>query len=615
MKNAFAIVTLSGLLSACTVAPQQQTVAPDTAAFAQEQSPPPAGQQPDAKDMSANQRQAAAEVEQQDAERAERERLPKVEMTSTMLYQLSKAELEFREGNYQGPYLTMLSLAQQTKDPRLARRAAEMAVAAKQADDALAAVRLWRELDPESDEANQYFVGMVVLSDNIAEAEEVFRQRLEKATPGARGLLLFQIQQLLGRAKDKAAADAMLERLIAPYAGTMEAHVVRAQRALQAGDKTAAREAAQAALAAKPDSEIAVLMLAQVTDGDEQIGKLLDDFLKANPKAREVRAAKARLHVSRKQYAQAREQFEILLKDEPDDAGTLYALGVLAAQTDDAAAAERYLARFVDVLGRDRADARDPTRALLMLSQLAEERKDFKAALQWLEKVPAGADAELLFTAQLRRAQLAAQQGDVAGARRMLAALKPKEEARQAQVVMAEAQILREAGRTRDAYELMQAATKRLPANPDLLYDFALQAEKLGRFDVMEKALRTVMKLAPDNHHAYNALGYSLAERNVRLQEAYELIDKALKMAPGDPFIMDSMGWVHYRMGNLEAAEAHLRRAYALRSDPEIAVHLGEVLWQKGEQDAARKLWREARAKDPRNDTLRTTLARLRQSL
>ena len=123
------------------------------------------------------------------------------------------------------------------------------------------------------------------------------------------------------------------------------------------------------------------------------------------------------------------------------------------------------------------------------------------------------------------------------------------------------------------------------------------------------------MRLAPDNHHAYNALGYSLAERNVRLQEALALVGKALEMAPGDPFIMDSMGWVHYRLGNLDEAEKYLRRAYALRRDPEIAVHLGEVLFLKGRQADAQQLWREASAKDPQNDTLRSTLARLRQAL
>ena len=182
-------------------------------------------------------------------------------------------------------------------------------------------------------------------------------------------------------------------------------------------------------------------------------------------------------------------------------------------------------------------------------------------------------------------------------------------------MLAAEAQVLRDAGQAEQAFILMQDATKRFPANPDLLYDFALLAEKTGHLEVMEKTLRDVMRLAPDNHHAYNALGYSLAERNVRLEEARALIEKALGMAPEDPFIMDSMGWVHYRLGNLDAAEAHLRRAYGLRRDPEIAVHLGEVLWQKGKLADAQKLWREARAKDPQNDTLRSTLARLRLSL
>jgi Flp pilus assembly protein TadD len=182
-------------------------------------------------------------------------------------------------------------------------------------------------------------------------------------------------------------------------------------------------------------------------------------------------------------------------------------------------------------------------------------------------------------------------------------------------VLAAEAQVLRDAGQADQAFTLMQDATRRFPKNPDLLYDFALLAEKTGHLDVMEGSLREVMRLAPDNHHAYNALGYSLAERNVRLEEARTLIAKALAMAPEDPFIMDSMGWVEYRLGNLEAAETHLRRAYGLRRDPEIAVHLGEVLWQRGKQADAQTLWREARAKDPQNDTLRSTLARLRQSL
>ncbi|MGI4844036.1 MAG: tetratricopeptide repeat protein [Janthinobacterium lividum] len=615
MKNAFVIVTLSSILAACAVAPGQQTARQAAPGAASATSDTPLADA-EAQSGDADIAQADDDEELEAKARAEVEaRLPKVELTSSMLNQLLKAEFAFRKGDWQGPYLTMLSLAQQTRDPRLARRAAEMAVAARQADDTLAAVRLWRELDPQSDEATQYFVGMVVTSDNIADVEPIFVERLKEAPPDKRGVLLFQIQQLLGRAKDKDAANAMLERVIAPYNNTFEAHIVRAQAALGRGDKAAALEAAKAALAAKPDSEIAVLMMAQVIEDDAKIAPMLEAFLKTHPQAREVRAAHARVLVNQKQYPEARAQFETLLKGRPDDAGNLYALGVLATQMNDVKAAEGYFTRFVEVLGRNPEDERDPTRALLILAQIADERGDVPGALAWLDKVPAGTDPQLLFSAQLRRAQLMAKQGDLAGGRKLLAGLKPAEPAQQAQVAVTEVQLLRDAGRLLEAYSLMEAAAKRFPKNPDLLYDYALLAEKIGRVEVMEKLLREVMALAPDNHHAYNALGYSLAERNVRLQEAYTLIAKALEMAPGDPFIMDSMGWVQYRLGKLDEAEKYLRNAYALRRDPEIAVHLGEVLFQKGQQAAAQELWREARAKDPQNDTLRSTLARLRQSL
>jgi tetratricopeptide (TPR) repeat protein len=599
LKNAFAIVTLSGLLTACAVVPQQHSVAADVQAAST----------PAAEPLLDDEAQAAKQKAEEEA------RLPKVEMTPVMLDQLLKAEFAFRNGDWQGPYLTVLSLAQQTRDPRLARRAAEMAVAAKQADDTLAAVRLWYRLDPESDEATQYFVGMVVTSEKIAELEPVFEERLREAPVARRGILMFQVQQLLGRAKDKDAALAMLERLIEPYDKMMEARIVRAQIALVRGDKALARTYAQSALAAKPDAEIALLMLAQVTDDEAQVVAMMEKFLKTYPKANDVRAAYARVLVNRKDYPAARREFESLLKVQPDNAATLYALGILATQTDDAPGAETYFTRFVDVLGRNPNDERDPSRALLILSQLAEERGDLAGALLWLNKVPENTDEQTRFSAQLRRAHLTGKGGDLAAARALLAEVKPTDPARQAQLMAADAQLLRQANQLPEAYAVMETAAQRFPKNPDLLYDFALLAEKMGKVDVMETQLREVMAQAPDNHHAYNALGYSLAERNVRLQEAYGLIAKALEMAPDDPFIMDSMGWIHYRMGNLNEAEKFLRRAYGVRKDAEIGIHLGEVLWQKGDKSAAQALWRDARAKDPQNEALRETLTRLGLSL
>jgi tetratricopeptide (TPR) repeat protein len=593
LKNAFAIVTLSTLLTACAVAPQQQASGPG-------KKPEPAAE--------------ASKTAPEESDAAKEEHLPNVNMTSTMLYQLMKAELDFRRGDYQGPYLTMLSLAQQTKDPRLARRAAEMAVTAKQADDALAAIKLWRELDPTSEEASQYYLGLVVMSDNIAPAEQILKQKLQEATPATRGLVMFQAEQLLLRAQDKQAGAAMLERLVQPYSNTMEAHVVLSQAAMARSDKAAALSQAQAALKMKPDSEIAALTLAQALEDDDKVGEVLARFLKEHPDAKDVRMAYARVLVNQKQFEAARGQFLVLLKAQPDNPATLYALGILSTQLNDSKSAEQYFTRFVDIVGANPEDERDPTRALLILSQLAEERGDMNAAMGWLDKIQSEDPAAQL-SAKLRRAQLMGKQGDVEGARKLLATLKPEDPASQAQVVLAEAEVLRNSGRVLEAFQLMQSATQRFPNNTDLLYDFALLAEKVGQTEVMEKALRSVIAQAPDNQHAYNALGYSLAERGVRLPEAYQLVQKALQLAPGDPFIMDSMGWVQYRMGNLKEAEAQLRKAYALRSDPEIAVHLGEVLWQEGRKDDAQNLWREAKVKDPQNDTLKNTLQRLRVSL
>jgi tetratricopeptide (TPR) repeat protein len=584
LKNAFVIVTLSSLLAACASAPPKVAVPAEPAPVVE-----------------------AAPVDPDAG-------LPRIELTGNLLFQLTRAEFEFRGGDYQGPYLTMLSLAQQTRDPRLARRAAEMAITAKQADDALAALRLWRQIAPDSDEANQYYLGLIVLTDNFAEAEPILKARLAAMPPGARGLALFQTQQLLARAPDKDAAGAMLSRLVAPYANTLEGHVVLSQGAFARGAKGEAAREAKAALALKPDSELAVLSLAQALDDDAKVGILLKEFLDGYPNALEVRAAYARVLVNRKDYVGARTEFLALQKAQPENPAHVYALGVLAMQMNQPAEAEQYLTRFLDVLAASSAEDRDPSKVLLMLSQLAEERGDLKAALGWLDKVGTD-DAKMNLGVQVRRAQLSAKAGDLPAARRILAGLKPAEPAEQAQILGVEAQLLTDAGKKAEAYALMEKAAAKYPKNPDLLYDFALMAERAGRVDVMEKTLRRVMAQAPDNQHAYNALGYSLAERNVRLPEALQLIRKAQEMAPNDPFIMDSMGWVHYRMGNLDEAEVQLRRAYALRADADIAVHLGEVLWKKGNREDALTLWRAAQAKDPRNDALRTTLARLKQTL
>jgi tetratricopeptide (TPR) repeat protein len=597
LKNAFAIVTLSALLSACAVAPHKQdepTAAPQPAKPAEAAAP-----------------EAEAPVV---AEAPAPDPLPNTELTGDLLYRITKAELEFKKGQWQGPYITMMALAQQTRDPRLARRATEMALTAKQTGEAVSAIRLWRSLAPDSDEATQFFLGFAVTADDLSEAETVFEDRLKKAKPAARPLMMFQMQQYLQRAKDKAAAFSLMERVLLPYDDMLETHLILSQSAFGINDQERARAEAAKALAIKPDSELAILSSAQVSGDIDAAIKVLVGFLDKYPKANEVRAAYARILVDNKQPDEARKQFLILLKDQPDNIATLYALGVMSMQADNLPDAEKYFTRFVTALADHPNDERDPSKVLVILSQIAEQRGDLDAAYNWLEKVDSS-DEKVYLAARMKMAVLTARKGNVDDARRQLAELTPADPNDQAQVFQTDAQLLRDAGDHRAAYQVLENALKRYPDNPDLLYDFALVAEKLGNTTLMEKALRQVMIAAPDNQHAYNALGYSLAERNERLPEAYALIDKAMQMAPGDPFIMDSMGWVQYRMGKLDEAESFLRRAYTLRADPEIAVHLGEVLFAKGDVAGAQKLWKEAQAKDPKNDALKSTLARLNQSL
>jgi predicted Zn-dependent protease len=602
LKNALLIVTLSAVLSACATWPPESLT--------------PAGHMGSASAVGEEKLPQRQKVSRRGAARSgeahDEDTLPAMELTDELLYKLLAAEIAQQRGDWQSAYITTLTLAQQTRDPRLARRATEIALGAKRSDEALNAVRLWRSLSPNSDEAAQYYLSFVILGDNLVEAKPILEQRLKEAAPQTRSLMMFQIQRLLSRAKDKAAAFAMLEDLLKPYTAQPEAHLVLAQGAFAKGDAARAQQEAHAALKTKPDSELAILTLAQVTPEKTDARKVLADFLKRYPKSRDVRMAHARMLVDQKQYEKARSEFQALLKAQPQDLTTLFALGILSTQLNDPTAAEKYLTTYLEALSAQPDEERDPTQALLILAQIAEERKDTDAALKWLAQIEPG---EGYFGAQIKRAQVYARRGDLAAARKSLKEINANGEREQTQLIIAEGQILREANQLKEALDVLNAGIKRFPDNSDLLYDYAMLAEKGNQLEVMETALRKVMQLAPDNQHAYNALGYSLAERNMRLDEAYALIEKALKLAPEDPFIMDSMGWVQFRMGKLKEAEALLRRAYELRPDAEIAVHLGEVLWVKGQKEDAQKFWRDAQTKDPQNDTLKSTLARFKLSL
>ncbi|MDO8279564.1 MAG: tetratricopeptide repeat protein, partial [Burkholderiaceae bacterium] len=256
--------------------------------------------------------------------------------------------------------------------------------------------------------------------------------------------------------------------------------------------------------------------------------------------------------------------------------------------------------------------SRGLAQAYLSLAQLSEKRRDFVAAEAWLARIDNSQD---LMSAQTRRASIMAQQGRLAEARQLLRKIPERNSGDARLKLLAEVQLLRDNKQNQAAYDLLAQALVRTPRDTDLLYDQAMLAEKLGNPVEMEALLRQVIAIKPDAQHAYNALGYSLADRNLRLPEAKQLIQKALEITPNDPFIRDSLGWVEFRLGNKAEALRILEAAYKARPDAEIAAHLGEVLFSMGQRERALAIWKEGLLISAENETLQETLKRLRVKL
>ncbi len=620
LKTALAIVTLSSLLAACaSVTPPTKTGVESVVISnsASSTTPPPAASTNITVPVTAAPPASSTINSGNDtsAEKTFDPSLPQLELTPDIMYKILGSEVAAKRGEWKTGYITLLGLAQQTRDPRLARRAMEMALAEKQTQEAFSAARLWRELAPQSEDSTQYFLALAILQERLSEAIPIFAQRL-KATPiPHRGsAILASYQRYLNQVKDKSLLFTQLESLYKPYNDFFETHLVLAQAAMAKGDMARAREETKTALTIKPDSELALLTYVYLLDNQAESQKLIADFLQKFPQSKEVRASWARTLLERKQFAEAGAHYQILIKEKSHESPANYALGLIGLYTKEYASAERHLTRYLELLVANKGSEADTSRVMVLLGQVAEERGDLNAALNWLKQVKSG-DSNSYLYAISRHAQILAKQNKLDDARKLLQSASAATDTEKAQLIQLEAQLLRDANQVLAAFSLLDSALKNYPNNAELLYDHAMMAEKLDRLAAMEASLRKVMQITPENHHAYNALGYSLAERNIRLAEAFTLIEKALKLAPDDPFILDSMGWVQFRLGKLKEAEVTLRRAYSLRPDAEIGVHLGEVLWQNGQKDAAQQIWREAKSKDPSNDTLKSTLTRLNVGL
>ncbi len=525
--------------------------------------------------------------------------LPNQEMSQAVLFKLLLAEIALQRGQNNVAVQSFLELSKETKDPRIAQRATEVALNMRFFGVALETAGIWLAADPESPQARQILAALLVNQSRLADAEPHLQKWLASDAQNV-GNSFMQLNAILARHQDKAAVLQLTQNLAKPYANVPEAHYSVAQAAMNAGQSQLALSEIREALKLRSDWELAALFQGQILQSESNAQALAyyQSYLKGNPRAMDVRLSLARLLVTDKKYAEARNEFQALLKEFPDNADVTMAVALLSLQLNDFDAAEVQLKHALET------NYKDPDAIRYYLGQVSEERKQFDEALRWYSSVSGG---DQYVPSRARYAGILAKQGKMDEARKYLQEAG-RSGAERVQFTQAEAQLLRDANDFRGAFDLLAQALVKNPNSPELLYDQAMAAEKVDRIDVVESNLRKVIQLKPDYAHAYNALGYSLADRNVRLDEAYTLIEQALKLAPEDPFIMDSMGWVLFRMNQNEAAITFLRRALEIRPDAEIAAHLGEVLWAVGRHDEAKKVWASALKDHPANDILTATV-------
>jgi len=527
--------------------------------------------------------------------------LPKQSLTPDMLFKFLVAEVAAQRGAIGVAQSAYLDLARQTKDPRVARRAVEVSMFARNQAGALEAARLWSATEQDSERAQQTLAALLLSEGRLDEAEPILRTLLKENT--ANGFL--HLPALMGKLRDTQAALALVERLAADYPALPEAYFAVAQASAGAGRFDAAVAALQRAAEVRPGWEPAALLRTQILGKTSRVDAMafMRDFLVRYPGAREVRLAYARALVNANQFTEARAEFTRLTGDFPRNAEVSFAAGLLSLQMGDVDVARDLLTRTLEY------NPRDTDAVQYYLGQVAEQMKQPDVAAAHYAEVKTG---NYLVSARARQAALLARAGKLEEARALLVATRGENDAQNVRLVQAQAELLREGREHGAAFGVLSEGLKRFPDSADLLYDRAMVAEKLNKLDVLETDLRRVMVLRPEDAQAYNALGYTLADRTDRLAEATTLLDKALALAPEDPFILDSVGWAQYRSGNLARAQEYLERAYKVRPDPEIAAHLGEVMWARGQRDEAGKLWQTSLQTHPQNEVLLETLRRLK---
>ncbi|MGM9516840.1 tetratricopeptide repeat protein [Roseateles sp. DB2] len=560
----------------------------------------------------------AAEAEAEDPAALPAQAVQNSAMDAPMFYQLLVGEMELRSGEVGVAYQVLLDAARRTQDEALYKRVVQIALQGRAGEQALVAAKAWRDGVPASMEAHQTTLQLLALLNKPQETAAPVQNLLKLGTEQQSQSLLRTLPGLFTRSPEpQRVLDALQPTLQAAArspALRQSALLCEARLQLAAGHVAPAWALDEQVLQQDPTLEDGLTLALELMDRQPAAEAPVRAALQASPDNHGLRLAYARALARSQRLVEAVTEFRRLTTEQPDQPTPWYALGSLELELRHPDRAEpallTFLKRLEDSAGGELTEAGRDARqqTWLLLSRVAEQRKDWKAAQSWLDRIDASTPrADLSY----RKALLLARQGHLDQARELIHALPGETDEQLRLRFMAESQLLRDMQQWPAAYELLGRATARLPADADLLYEQAMMAEKLNRLDEMEQQLRRTIEISPKHFHAYNALGYSLADRKLRLEEARELIVKALSLAPKEPAIVDSMGWVEYRLGRLQDAERWLAEAYASRPDGDIAAHLGEVLWQAGQKERAQQVWADGLKRDPGNEAIQETRQRL----
>jgi tetratricopeptide (TPR) repeat protein len=536
--------------------------------------------------------------------------------TAQIFYQVMLGEMSAANGDTGAAVSLLLDAARKTQDERLFERAADLALGARAGDSALQVARSWRQVHPRSLEASRYVLQILLAMNRVNDSGDALKMVIELTPETDRPGLLAIVPSLYARASDRKLAATVGEQALASATADLRTASVAwaaiGRLRLAAGDASGALEAARRGLSADSRSVAAVgLAIDLMSPGLPQAEVLVRQYLQGpSPADASVRLNYARNLLEVQRYPESGQQLQQLTTEHPDFAEGWLLLGSLQMDQPQTTQAEASLQRYLTLVAKQEVgrNRRGMAQAHLMLAQIAERRGDLAAAEKWLALVT---DRDLLVQTQSRRASLLARQGKLAQGRALIQQLPDKTPEDARRKLLAEVSLLRDFKDYRAAHELMSRAVADAPKDHELIYEKSMLSEKLGQIDEMERLLRQVMQLKPDYHAAYNALGYSLADRGLRLEEARQLIVKALEYAPADPYIQDSLAWVEFRLGRGQEALRIIEIAYKAKPDAEIAAHYGEILWSLDQRDKARLIWREGLQLNADNETLRETLKRL----